>query len=101
MSQLDPNSHQRLTVQQTGCEHTTAWGPARLPVPDQAAIAATGTPGGASEWRTVNKIASMKRSFDELVAEADSVSIKSWDFSWLDGRGTEERPVVGVPTTAA
>src|SRR3984885_14023666 len=37
-------------------------------------------------------ISDMERTFDELVAEADSVSVAGWDFSWLDGRGTEERP---------
>ncbi|BBZ11083.1 class I SAM-dependent methyltransferase [Mycobacterium branderi] len=34
----------------------------------------------------------MNRAFDELVAEADSVSVAGWDFSWLEGRATEERP---------
>lgn len=37
----------------------------------------------------------MAPSFDELVAEADAVSVAGWDFSWLDGRGTEERPSWG------
>jgi SAM-dependent methyltransferase len=32
------------------------------------------------------------RSFDDLVAEAAAVSVDGWDFSWLDGRATEERP---------
>ncbi|MFI6345014.1 class I SAM-dependent methyltransferase [Streptomyces sp. NPDC050560] len=35
------------------------------------------------------------RSFDELVAEADEVSVDGWDFSWLDGRATEQRPSWG------
>ncbi|MEY9870548.1 SAM-dependent methyltransferase [Streptacidiphilus sp. MAP12-33] len=35
------------------------------------------------------------RSFDDLVAEADAVSVDGWDFSWLDGRATEERPPWG------
>lgn len=34
-------------------------------------------------------------SFDSLVAEADAVSVDGWDFSWLDGRATEERPPWG------
>jgi SAM-dependent methyltransferase len=34
-------------------------------------------------------------SFEELVAEADGVSVDGWDFSWLDGRATEERPPWG------
>jgi SAM-dependent methyltransferase len=37
----------------------------------------------------------MSRSFEELVAEADSTSVEGWDFSWLDGRATEERPSWG------
>ncbi|MEY9965161.1 SAM-dependent methyltransferase [Streptacidiphilus sp. MAP12-16] len=32
------------------------------------------------------------RTFEDLVAEADSVSVDGWDFSWLDGRAGEERP---------
>jgi SAM-dependent methyltransferase len=32
------------------------------------------------------------RSFDDLVAEADQVPVEGWDFSWLAGRATEERP---------
>jgi SAM-dependent methyltransferase len=37
----------------------------------------------------------MTRTFDELVDEAASVSVTGWDFSWLDGRATEERPSWG------
>lgn len=29
------------------------------------------------------------------MSEADSVSVDGWDFSWLDGRATEERPSWG------
>jgi SAM-dependent methyltransferase len=35
------------------------------------------------------------RSFDVLVDEAARVSVEGWDFSWLDGRATEERPSWG------
>ena len=35
------------------------------------------------------------RSFDDLVTEAAAVSVDGWDFSWLDGRATEERPSWG------
>lgn len=38
---------------------------------------------------------SVGRTFEDLVAEADSVSVDGWDFSWLDGRATEERPSWG------
>ncbi|MEV6986806.1 class I SAM-dependent methyltransferase [Sphaerisporangium sp. NPDC051017] len=35
------------------------------------------------------------RAFDDMVAEAAAVSVDGWDFSWLDGRATEERPSWG------
>jgi SAM-dependent methyltransferase len=35
------------------------------------------------------------RSFEDLVAEAESASVDGWDFSWLDGRATEQRPSWG------
>ncbi|MDH6121065.1 SAM-dependent methyltransferase [Kitasatospora sp. GAS204A] len=35
------------------------------------------------------------RSFEDLMKEADSVSVDGWDFSWLDGRASEERPSWG------
>lgn len=34
-------------------------------------------------------------TFDELVAEGESVPVEGWDFSWLEGRATEERPPWG------
>ncbi|WP_455359791.1 class I SAM-dependent methyltransferase [Streptomyces sp. SYSU K21746] len=37
----------------------------------------------------------MTRSFDDLIAEAESVSVDGWDFSWLEGRATEQRPSWG------
>ncbi|MEU1982823.1 class I SAM-dependent methyltransferase [Nocardia sp. NPDC019395] len=37
----------------------------------------------------------MKRTFEDLLAEAESVSVEGWDFSWLDGRATEARPSWG------
>lgn len=37
----------------------------------------------------------MRRSFDEIVDEAAEVSVEGWDFSWLEGRATEERPSWG------
>jgi hypothetical protein len=35
------------------------------------------------------------RTFQELVAEADSVDVSGWGFEWLRGRATEERPPWG------
>ena len=34
-------------------------------------------------------------TFEELVAEAAAVPVEGWDFSWLEGRATEERPPWG------
>jgi SAM-dependent methyltransferase len=45
--------------------------------------------------RPVTKMPNMSRSFEDQVAEADSVCVDGWDFSWLDGRATEERPSWG------
>ncbi|MFH8732283.1 MULTISPECIES: class I SAM-dependent methyltransferase [unclassified Streptomyces] len=35
------------------------------------------------------------RPFDELVAEAAAAPVEGWDFSWFEGRATEERPSWG------
>jgi SAM-dependent methyltransferase len=37
----------------------------------------------------------MAMDFDALVSEAAAVPITGWDFSWLDGRASEERPPWG------
>jgi SAM-dependent methyltransferase len=37
----------------------------------------------------------VRKSFDELVDEAAQVAVDGWDFAWLDGRATEERPSWG------
>lgn len=41
----------------------------------------------------------MSRMFEDLVEEAESVPVEGWDFSWLDGRATEERPPWGYQRT--
>jgi SAM-dependent methyltransferase len=41
------------------------------------------------------------RTFDDLVAEAEAAPIDGWDFSWLDGRATEERPPWGYSARLA
>ncbi|MGU3498928.1 methyltransferase domain-containing protein [Mycobacterium sp. C31M] len=33
--------------------------------------------------------------FDALIAEGESADVTGWDFGWLDGRATEERPPWG------
>ncbi len=35
------------------------------------------------------------RPYTELVSEAEEADVTGWDFSWLDGRATEERPPWG------
>lgn len=37
----------------------------------------------------------MSRTFEELLAEAEAAPVEGWDFSWLEGRATEERPSWG------
>jgi SAM-dependent methyltransferase len=37
----------------------------------------------------------MPRTFDDLVTEASAAPVDGWDFSWLDGRATEQRPSWG------
>ncbi|MBB5912131.1 SAM-dependent methyltransferase [Nocardia transvalensis] len=37
----------------------------------------------------------MERTFEELVDEAAAAPVAGWDFSWLDGRATEQRPSWG------
>ncbi|MFF2083652.1 class I SAM-dependent methyltransferase [Nocardia sp. NPDC058176] len=37
----------------------------------------------------------MERTFDDLVDEAAAAPVDGWEFSWLDGRATEERPSWG------
>lgn len=34
-------------------------------------------------------------SFDKLIAIGEAADVTGWDFSWLDGRATEERPPWG------
>ncbi|MGP3912056.1 class I SAM-dependent methyltransferase [Nonomuraea sp. 10N515B] len=37
----------------------------------------------------------MHSTYEDLVREASTVSVDGWDFSWLDGRASEERPSWG------
>ena len=37
----------------------------------------------------------MPATFEDLVTEAAAAPVDGWDFSWLDGRATEERPSWG------
>ncbi len=42
-----------------------------------------------------------KRGFEELIAEGASVPVQGWDFSWLRGRASEERPPWGYARLVA
>jgi len=37
----------------------------------------------------------MAETFDDLIALGETADVTGWDFSWLDGRATEERPAWG------
>ncbi|MFS8100577.1 class I SAM-dependent methyltransferase [Lentzea alba] len=39
--------------------------------------------------------------FEDLVAEGDAVPLEGWDFSWFEGRATEERPPWGYASLIA
>jgi len=41
------------------------------------------------------------RSFEELLAEGCAVPLEGWDFSWFDGRATEDRPSWGYSALLA
>ncbi|SDH05556.1 Methyltransferase domain-containing protein [Lentzea fradiae] len=40
-------------------------------------------------------------TFEELVAEGAAVPLEGWDFSWFEGRATEERPPWGYASLVA
>ena len=40
-------------------------------------------------------------SFEDLVAEGAAVPLEGWDFSWFEGRATEERPPWGYAAQIA
>jgi SAM-dependent methyltransferase len=41
-----------------------------------------------------------ERTFEDLVAEGAAVPTEGWDFSWFEGRATEERPSWGYARSA-
>ncbi|MCM2576659.1 class I SAM-dependent methyltransferase [Streptomyces meridianus] len=43
----------------------------------------------------------MVTTFEALVSEAESVPVDGWDFSWLEGRASEERPPWGYARAMA
>lgn len=42
-----------------------------------------------------------ERVFEELVREAEAAPMEGWDFTWLEGRATEERPPWGYQRMVA
>ncbi|WP_031083419.1 class I SAM-dependent methyltransferase [Streptomyces sp. NRRL WC-3549] len=60
------------------------------PPADPAPASSPSAPGPESDAR-----------FAALVAEADAVSVDGWDFSWLEGRATEQRPSWGYARAMA
>lgn len=40
-------------------------------------------------------------SFEDLLSEGQSVPVEGWDFSWFDGRATEQRPSWGYSSLLA
>ncbi|MFF6993469.1 class I SAM-dependent methyltransferase [Streptomyces sp. NPDC008313] len=42
-----------------------------------------------------------RRSYEDLVAEAEAVPVEGWDFSWFEGRATEARPSWGYARAMA
>ena len=48
-----------------------------------------------AQQRFCREYVGMERTFEDLIAEAESVCVAGWDFSWLAGRATEERPSWG------
>ena len=43
----------------------------------------------------------MRATFEELIAEAAAVPVEGWDFSWFDGRATEQCPSWGYARLVA
>ena len=47
-----------------------------------------------SDW-SARSVPRVDDRFDALIAEAEAADVTGWDFSWLDGRATEQRPSWG------
>ncbi|MFJ2026572.1 class I SAM-dependent methyltransferase [Streptomyces sp. NPDC087897] len=72
--------------------------PAPEPAPEPAPAPA---PEDVPEEPVPFASAASRDRFEALVAEADAVSVDGWDFSWLDGRATEQRPSWGYARAMA
>ena len=75
-------------------------GPPRRPVPDPRLRRRNSREPDppAARWSLTERTARRGRdavTFEELVAEGSAVPVEGWDFSWFEGRATEERPPWG------
>ncbi|MDA0563063.1 class I SAM-dependent methyltransferase [Streptomonospora sp. S1-112] len=74
-------------------QRATGTGQGRGAAPSGASDSGAAAPGlAAAEPRTAGSAAA---DFAALVAEAAAAPVEGWDFSWLAGRATEERPSWG------
>jgi SAM-dependent methyltransferase len=62
------------------------------PVEERSAGGPARSPGGDGD---ADRDDVDREDFDRLVAEAEAASVDGWDFSWLDGRASEQRPSWG------
>ena len=46
-------------------------------------------------WQPRMQPVAQARTFEELLNEGSSVPVEGWDFSWFEGRATEQRPSWG------
>jgi RimJ/RimL family protein N-acetyltransferase len=69
---------------------------------DSLAVACRGgfRPAGELAGSLYFKRPTRDLSFEELVAEGEGQAIEGWDFSWLEGRATEQRPSWGYVRSA-
>lgn len=65
-----------------------------------ADLSPIGTSPTGTSWNTRCKTPAVA-SFEGLIEEALAAPIEGWDFAWLDGRATEERPPWGYSALAA
>jgi SAM-dependent methyltransferase len=61
-----------------------------------------GGPGVRSAWPGAGEAyQAVTVTFEELVAEGADVPVEGWDFSWFEGRATEQRPSWGYAAMLA
>ena len=70
---------------------STSAGPSRRSGPPSSRSRSATSPSAPGSRRSSGRVTAA-RSFDALIEEAEHAPIDGWDFTWLDGRATEERP---------